>query len=112
QDFWVKVEGALQKVDPSMVLTQEARIFGITGCWKRNTSTITNLILQSAQRCVWYSRVDYEEKDVETDMWESLCKRLLTLSRRAREVLAPRIFKELFSPLTDFSGSRLILKVS
>ena len=111
QDFWAKVEQALQKVDPSVVLTQEARIFGITGCWRRNTSTITNLILQSAQRCIWYSRVDYEEKDVVTDMWESLCKRLLTLSRLARELLAPRIFKEFFSDLIDFSGSQLILKV-
>lgn len=109
--FWEWVESRLRKLDPDLSLGVENRIFGIACVRNSVSSIIANLNIQSAQRCIWYARADYEEKDEIADLWEALRKRILTLARRARDILPRHRFDEIFvsTNLISYSGYKLEL---
>lgn len=94
-NFWRMVEDFLKKLDSSTALNQEHMIFGIPDL-RRNMSIVVNMLIESAQRCNWHARMDFEDKDKNVDLWKSLRTRLLALLNRTRSFLPKNRYHLLF----------------
>jgi hypothetical protein len=81
QEFWNRTGEFIQKLDPGAVMNDENKIFGFSKVKNKRTRMIVNMVLQSAQRTVWFARADFEEKDETVDLWESLRERLRDLTK-------------------------------
>ena len=108
KDFWRKIESALKIFDASINLTDEQKIFGLIGPRGNKTYVGINMIIQTAQRVIWFARKDYEDKSRETDLWDELKKRMFILFSRAHNILARQHFEEYFvrSSFVEYVGSR------
>jgi hypothetical protein len=96
KDFWIRIEQVLREVDPTLVLNNENKIFGIIGSRRNGTFMLMNMIIHVAQRVIWFARKDYEDRNVSVDLWSSLKQRLYILVSRAQYILPPHRFTEVF----------------
>ena len=95
-NFWERIENVFHKFDPTLTLSNENKLFGLIGPKGNKYYMYANIVIQTAQRAIWYSRRCYEENDLGVDLWDSISRKIQTLISRAYEIQETHRFYEIF----------------
>lgn len=89
------LEKFFKNFDQSLVLRAENKLFGVLGARNETSFLLSNLVIQVAQRCIWYARRKFEESALEVDLLVPLRNRLRILIKRA-QITQKHRFDEIF----------------
>jgi hypothetical protein len=96
-NFWPRIERIIGKVVPGIILTDVNKIFGfLTNPDSKKLQTLVNLIIQVAQKSIWYSRLLYERKTTLKPPWENFKVYFLRTILKLHEILEEKVFTSFF----------------
>jgi exonuclease III len=84
--FWSNMTQYFQTFN--VELGKVEKVFGLTV--KHDFKNILNILLQTAQKVVWLTRVDFNNTNIQIDIWKTYKKRLKNLLRQRNKMFMSR----------------------
>jgi hypothetical protein len=84
--FWANMTQLFQTFNVELGII--GKVFGLTV--KHDFKNILNILLQTAQKVVWLTRVDFNNTNIQIDIWKTYKKRLKNLLRQRNKMYMSR----------------------